>query len=880
LPEKLTPMMQQYVEIKNQHPDKIVFFQVGDFYEMFYGDAETVAKELDLILTTRDVGKENPVPLAGVPIHAVDNYTARLIEKGYKIVICDQVEDASQAKGLVNREVTRITTPGTVTDQNMLEDTSNNYLVALVGENQGKEFGFAVTDISTGSFWVTEVKGENAISTLKGEWQRIKPSECICPQELGEQEPVIQGCLAVWDRVLTERLDPEFFSWDRAREEIVGQWGEDCWQKIRPEQNTMAAKACGSLLLYIKELYQKSLQHLRPVEMYFPGEYMVLDGITRRNLELVQTIREGKKKGSLLWVLDFTCSSMGGRLFKRWVEQPLKDVQKIESRLEAVGELSGNEPLKEELRNYLKKMWDLERLCSRLNFGHVNARDMMALRKTLETLPEIKEIFKEATSGILLDSVDRLPVFKELVDTLSGAIVEDPPMSLSEGGIIKDGYDQEVDGLREICREGKNWLLDLERRERERSGIKSLKVGYNRVFGYYIEVTKANLHLVPEEYHRKQTLVNAERYITDELKKMEEQITGADQKLAQLEYRLFENLRQQTLAYTQQMQEASEILAELDCLQSLAEAALRNNYYRPEVAEGGEVMEIKQGRHPVVEKMSLEERFVPNDIYMDSRENHIILTGPNMAGKSTFCRSVALICLMAQLGGFVPAAEARVPVLDRMFARVGASDDLSGGQSTFMVEMNETASILKEATPRTLILLDEIGRGTSTYDGMSIARSVVEYLQRNIRAWTLFSTHYHEMTDLEDRLEGVKNYTVLVKEKSDTVVFLRKVVPGRADKSYGINVAKLAGLPGEVIQRAQAILEEVENNSEGAVQDNGVKQLSLTDLHSSAGRLEEEEKEILEELKVYEPDATTPLEALQLLYRIKNKLCQYQEKEV
>lgn len=880
MPEKLTPMMQQYVEIKNQHPDKIVFFQVGDFYEMFYGDAETVAKELDLILTTRDVGKENPVPLAGVPIHAVDNYTARLIEKGYKIVICDQVEDASQAKGLVNREVTRITTPGTVTDQNMLEDTSNNYLVALVGENQGKEFGFAVTDISTGSFWVTEVKGENAISTLKGEWQRIKPSECICPQELGEQEPVIQGCLAVWDRVLTERLDLEFFSWDRAREEIVGQWGEDYWQKIRPEQNTMAAKACGSLLLYIKELYQKSLQHLRPVEMYFPGEYMVLDGITRRNLELVQTIREGKKKGSLLWVLDFTCSSMGGRLFKRWVEQPLKDVQKIESRLEAVGELSGNEPLKEELRNYLKKMWDLERLCSRLNFGHVNARDMMALRKTLETLPEIKEIFKEATSGILLDSVDRLPVFKELVDTLSGAIVEDPPMSLSEGGIIKDGYDQEVDGLREICREGKNWLLDLERRERERSGIKSLKVGYNRVFGYYIEVTKANLHLVPEEYHRKQTLVNAERYITDELKKMEEQITGADQKLAQLEYRLFENLRQQTLAYTQQMQEASEILAELDCLQSLAEAALRNNYYRPEVAEGGEVMEIKQGRHPVVEKMSLEERFVPNDIYMDSRENHIILTGPNMAGKSTFCRSVALICLMAQLGGFVPAAEARVPVLDRMFARVGASDDLSGGQSTFMVEMNETASILKEATPRTLILLDEIGRGTSTYDGMSIARSVVEYLQRNIRAWTLFSTHYHEMTDLEDRLEGVKNYTVLVKEKSDTVVFLRKVVPGRADKSYGINVAKLAGLPGEVIQRAQAILEEVENNSEGAVQDNGVKQLSLTDLHSSAGRLEEEEKEILEELKVYEPDATTPLEALQLLYRIKNKLCQYQEKEV
>ncbi len=880
MPEKLTPMMQQYVEIKNQHPDKIVFFQVGDFYEMFYGDAETVAKELDLILTTRDVGKENPVPLAGVPIHAVDNYTARLIEKGYKIVICDQVEDASQAKGLVNREVTRITTPGTVTDQNMLEDTSNNYLVALVGENQGKEFGFAVTDISTGSFWVTEVKGENAISTLKGEWQRIKPSECICPQELGEQEPVIQGCLAVWDRVLTERLDLEFFSWDRAREEIVGQWGEDYWQKIRPEQNTMAAKACGSLLLYIKELYQKSLQHLRPVEMYFPGEYMVLDGITRRNLELVQTIREGKKKGSLLWVLDFTCSSMGGRLFKRWVEQPLKDVQKIESRLEAVGELSSNEPLKEELRNYLKKMWDLERLCSRLNFGHVNARDMMALRKTLETLPEIKEIFKEATSGILLDSVDRLPVFKELVDTLSGAIVEDPPMSLSEGGIIKDGYDQEVDGLREICREGKNWLLDLERRERERSGIKSLKVGYNRVFGYYIEVTKANLHLVPEEYHRKQTLVNAERYITDELKKMEEQITGADQKLAQLEYRLFENLRQQTLAYTQQMQEASEILAELDCLQSLAEAALRNNYYRPEVAEGGEVMEIKQGRHPVVEKMSLEERFVPNDIYMDSRENHIILTGPNMAGKSTFCRSVALICLMAQLGGFVPAAEARVPVLDRMFARVGASDDLSGGQSTFMVEMNETASILKEATPRTLILLDEIGRGTSTYDGMSIARSVVEYLQRNIRAWTLFSTHYHEMTDLEDRLEGVKNYTVLVKEKSDTVVFLRKVVPGRADKSYGINVAKLAGLPGEVIQRAQAILEEVENNSEGAVQDNGVKQLSLTDLHSSAGRLEEEEKEILEELKVYEPDATTPLEALQLLYRIKNKLCQYQEKEV
>jgi len=881
LSEKLTPMMQQYLDIKNSHQDKVVFFQVGDFYEVFYEDAEMVSRELDIILTTRDVGKDNPVPLAGVPVHAVSSYTARLIEKGYKIVICDQVEDASLAKGLVKREVTRITTPGTVTDPDMLEDTSNNYLAALVREEGEKKCGLAVTDISTGSFWVTEIKGDNSLSTLKGEWQRIQPSECICPQEVREDDPALMQCLEVWNGALIERMENSYFSLTQGQKEIAEQWGEECLRALNPGTYPLAVKASGALLMYIKKLYQRSLQHLRPVEMYFPGEYMVLDGITRRNLELVQTIREGKKKGSLLEVLDHSCSSMGGRMLKRWVEQPLKDLHNIKLRQEGVRELVKKEAKQEDLRSFLKKMWDLERLCSRLNFGNVNARDLVALRKTLEMLPRVKESLEDASSQFLHAAVDRLPLFADLVNTLEEAIVEEPPLTLNEGGIIKDGYSPEVDQLRTVCREGKDWLLELEKKERERTGIKSLKVGYNRVFGYYIEVTKANLHLVPVEYHRKQTLVNAERYITEELKRMEEQITGADQRVAQLEQSLFEEIRKQAIDYTEQMQKASEILAELDCLQSLARAALQNNYKPPLVLEEDSILEIKQGRHPVVEKVNPGERFVPNDIYMSREEKMIVLTGPNMAGKSTYCRSVALISLMAQMGGFVPAESAKLPVMDRIFARVGASDDLSSGQSTFMVEMNETASILEEATSATLILLDEIGRGTSTYDGMSIARSVMEYIQQNIGAWTLFSTHYHELTVMEEELEGVKNYTVLVKEKGSSVVFLRKVVPGRADKSYGINVARLAGMPEVVVKRAEAILNKVEKqNGISAGGDNGTRQLSLIDLSRCAPGVNEEEKEIIEEIKESDPDTLTPLEALQKLYNLKEKASRLEKKEV
>jgi len=869
---KLTPMMEQYLAIKDKHPDKIVFFQVGDFYEMFYRDAEIVSRELDLILTTRDVGKENPVPLAGVPVHAASGYSARLVEKGYKVVICDQVEDASLAKGLVTREVTRIITPGTVTDQNMLEDNQNNYLLSLVKDHEKEYYGLALADISTGGFWVTEITGENEnpLSMLKGEWQRIQPSECICPRELYQETDIINQCLQVWDRVLVEEVSGDYFETEHAWMELSGQWKEDELTGLHPKDYPLAVAAGGALLSYVKGLYQNRLQHLRPAERYSPGEYMVLDGVTRRNLELVQTIREGKRKGSLLGVLDNTCTSMGSRLLKRWVEQPLKDIAQIKHRSEGVEELYHNASFKEELGAFLKNTWDLERLCGRMNFGNVNPRDLLAIKKSLGRLPEIKETLGQARSRVLQETCSEMPLFHELVDHLYRALVDDPPMTLNEGGIIREGYHEEVDQLRTVCRDGKNWLLDLEKKERERTGIKSLKVSYNRVFGYYIEVTKTNLHLVPTEYHRKQTLVNAERYITEELKKMEEQITGADQKLVRLEQTLFEELRQRVLDYIEGIQKAAFLLAKLDGLQSLAEAAAVNRYVRPAWSDQDK-LEIKEGRHPVVENMNLGERFVPNDVHLDENEKAIILTGPNMAGKSTYCRSVALNCLMGQMGGFVPAEAAHLPVLDRIFARVGASDDLSRGESTFMVEMNEAASILKESTPRTLVVLDEIGRGTSTYDGMSIARSVLEYLQENIGSWTLFSTHYHELTVLEDELEGVKNYTVAVKEKGSTVVFLRKVLPGRADRSYGINVARLAGLPEAVIDRAQDILEQTEKTSREVENSRRTRQLSFLDLSTSAG-LNGKEKEVIDELKELSPDQISPREALQKLYQLQEKI--------
>lgn len=864
-----SPMMEQYARIKDEHRDKILLFQVGDFYELFYEDARIASRDLDLILTTRDSDKENPVPLAGVPMHAVDNYLHRLLEKGYKVAICDQVEDASQVKGLVKREVTRIVTPGTVTDEAMLQETRNNYLISLLKDSDNY-YGMAVVDVSTGSFWATEISGENAINLIKAEWQRITPAEAICTSWMREDK-VLYECFNLWDQAMVEEVPEEYFFHENALQTIKDQWDSKDIDEFLFGKYPLAVAAGGALIMYLKSLQKSRLDHLQPVELYFPGEYMVLDGITRRNLELTQTMREGKKKGSLLGVMDHTSTSMGGRLLKRWIEQPLKDINHINRRIEAVQELSDNVSLKDDLKSSLKNIFDLERLCSRINYGNVNARDLIALKKTLNLLPQIKSLIPNAQSDHLREISQQLPTFETLITLLESALVEEPPLNLRDGGIIKDGYNEEVDRLRKVCRESKDWLLEMEKQERERTGIKSLKISYNRVYGYYLEVTKNNIHLVPQEYHRKQTLVNAERYITEKLKELEDEITGATEKLVNLEYRIFEEVREEVLAYTSQLQFCAQLLAKLDCLQSLGEVAIINRYSRPHISPENP-LHIAQCRHPVIENMNLEERFVPNDAYLDHSQKMLIITGPNMAGKSTYCRSVALVGLLAQIGSFVPANNATLPVFDRIFARVGASDDLSAGQSTFMVEMNETATILKEATPQTLVVLDEIGRGTSTFDGMSIARSVLEYINHHLNSWTLFSTHYHELTALEDELQGIKNCTMAVREKGNSVIFLRKVIPGKADKSYGVNVARLAGLPPEVIERAETILKEAESQSKQ--QDkNPIKQISFFELGSENQTDDDDNTpKVIEDLKSLQPDLMSPLEALEELYRLQSLL--------
>lgn len=868
---KISPMMQQYLSIKDQHPDKILFFQVGDFYETFWEDARTVSRELELVLTSRDSSKSDGIPLAGMPVHAASNYMARLLEKGYKVVICDQVEDASQAKGLVKREITRIITPGTVTDLNMLEENRNNYLLSLHKEEGPNEYGMAVVDVSTGGFWATEICGDGCMDMIKTEWQRLRPSECIVTRDLKKELSIMEVCNN-FENTLLEEVPADWFQVRNAAAEIGNQWGEEQLKLLELERNPLAVQASGALIAYLKNLQRSDLKHLKPVELYSPGQYLLFDGVTRRNLELTHTIREGKKKGSLLWVLNHTCSSMGERMLKRWIEQPLRELDKINSRIDAVEEFYQTVELKDEMRSLLRKVYDLERLCSRINFGNVDARDLVALKNSLVLLPRITKLLDGARSALLKEIRISFPNLSGLAQLISDTLVDEPPSGLRDGGFIRGGFDPEVDRLRLICSDGKQWLLNFEKEEKERTGIKSLKVGYNRVFGYYIEITRTYLHMVPPGYHRKQTLVNAERYINERLKEMEGEITGAGEKLAHLEFNLFEELREKTLTLCPSIQLAAQLLAELDCLQSLGEAALLNRYNRPSLSRDNP-LSIKEGRHPVVEKTGLDERFVPNDALLDREHPLLIITGPNMAGKSTYCRSIALICLMAQMGGFVPAGSAILPVLDRIFARVGASDDLSSGQSTFMVEMNETASILKEATRDTLIVMDEIGRGTSTYDGMSIARSVLEYIQGYIKAWTLFSTHYHELTVMENELTGIKNCTMAVKEKDGHVIFLRKVTPGKADRSYGINVARLAGLPSRVIFRAEELLRETEKKGYMRSMERP-GQLSLIAYPPDLKSRQDDGKEtlIIKKIKELDPLQMTPLEALQKIFQLQSLL--------
>ena len=863
-----SPMMEQYKAVKEQHPDKLLMFQVGDFFELFFEDARIAAREMEIALTSRDAGSEDPIPLAGVPIHSAETYLNRLLSKGYKVVICEQVEDAQQVKGLVKREITRILTPGTITDPEMLEESRNNYLVTVINHNNDS-YGLAAVDISTGDFQVTEQKGEGAFEYITDELYRLQPSEILCGSP--ETEQLCRKLFVMKNNSLIEQLT-YIPGYNESRQLITEQWDDNTWSTLNLDNYPLAAKAGASALAYLKLLQQlpEKEKHFHRLNLYFTNQTMILDNVTGRNLELTRSLREGSKQGSLIGLLDRCLTAMGKRLLRRWVEYPLIKKNSIEERLDALDEFM-HKPLKRrELRKLLQNIFDLERFCSRLSYQRINARDLIALKKSLLQIELLKKNIADLESAIMNKISINIPDFTDLTNLIDRALVNDPPLTLKDGGLFKTGYDNDLDYLKNISEESNSLLLDFEKKEKQRTGIKSLRLGYNRNFGYYIEVTRTNLELVPPEYLRKQTLVNAERFTTEELQQMEEQITGAREKLAHLEYELFEKLRATVSTYTEKLLHASHNLACLDCIQSLSEVAERHGYCRPVFSENKSML-ISKARHPVVEN-TVSERFVPNDIYMDNNSYLLVITGPNMAGKSTYIRSAALISVMAQVGSFVPAAKAELPVMDRIFARVGASDDLSRGQSTFMVEMQETAEILKEATENSLIILDEIGRGTSTYDGMSIARSVLEYISREIKAKTLFSTHYHELTNLEGNLPGVKNYTIAVKEKGKQVIFLRQLVPGKADKSYGINVARLAGVPVEVLIRAEKILTELEMTASST----GDQQLSLLPMVSETSPANIHELEVIEQLKEIDLNRITPLEAIQKLFELQKQLLDYE----
>lgn len=858
-----TPMMEQYLHIKQSYRDAILFFRLGDFYEMFFDDALLASRELEITLTGRDAGEKERVPMCGVPYHAADNYIARLIKKGYKVAVCEQVEDPSAAKGIVKREVVRVITPGTVLEGQSLEEGNNNYLLAVAPCERG--YGLAVADISTGLFQVTQIEGKSAGAALIDEIVRLTPSEILIPGNYVDHTLVDE----IKSRIQTtitfiDRAEHTIQHVHKALEEIT-----DPGQQRNLEKMPLAVTAAGVLLDYIKETQKKELSQVKNINIYSISDFMVLDTTTRRNLEITSSLRDGNRWGTLIWVLDNTCTAMGCRLLKNWLEQPLLNVEKINHRLQAVEEMVDNVFLRLEIVKFLKEIYDLERLVTRSVYGSANARDLLALKKSLSVLPEIKRVLDNAKADLLIKYKEQINPVKDIYNELERGLKDDPPVSLREGSLIREGYHPEVDSLRSASRDGRNWLAGLEARERERTGIKSLKIGFNKVFGYYLEVTKSNLGCVPKDFIRRQTLANAERFITPELKAVEERILGAEDRLIQLEYKLFCEIREKVAVYAKSILETARALAGLDVIISLAVSAIKENLVRPRIGNHGRIF-IREGRHPVVEKVMGPGKFVPNDIELGGEQNLILLTGPNMAGKSTYMRQVALLVLMAQTGSFVPAAEAEIGLVDRIFTRVGAADDLAAGQSTFMVEMKECQVIVSEASNKSLIIMDEVGRGTSTYDGISIARALVEYIVQNIGAKTIFSTHYHELTDLE-QLPGVKNYTILVKEEDNSIYFLRRVVPGRADRSYGIHVAALAGLPDEIIKKARYYLEGLECVT--AAPEEIAAATEVKCVHAEPGIMINPKGEaVLQELATLDLLGTTPLEALNILARWQKKL--------
>ena len=875
----LSPMMAQYMETKKQYSDCILFYRLGDFYEMFFDDALTASKELEITLTGKECGLEERAPMCGVPYHAVDSYLSRLVQKGYKVAIAEQMEDPKLAKGLVKREVIRVVTPGTITSAQALDETKNNYLMGIV--YLADKMGVSVADITTGDFLVTEVSTDRA---LFDEINKFSPAEVICNDAFSMSGISLEDLKDRYHFTVST-LDSHFFQDESCRKVLREHFKVGSLEGLGLGDYDCGVIAAGAVLQYLYETQKSTLDHLTTIVPYATGNYMVLDSSTRRNLELLETMREKQKRGSLLWVLDKTRTAMGARLLRTWIEQPLIRKEEILKRQNAIEELNLNYISREELGEYLNPVYDLERLIGRISYKTANPRDLLAFRNSIAMVPHIKRLLGEFTSDALKELAEDLDPLEDLDDLITRAIMEEPPITVREGGMIKDGYNEEADRLRHAKTEGKTWLADLEARERDSTGIKNLKVKYNKVFGYYFEVTNSFKDLVPEYFIRKQTLTNAERYTTDELKNLEDVIMGAEDKLVSLEYDLFCEVRDAIAAEVVRIQKTARAIAAVDVFVSLSTVATRNNYVKPQINEKGTI-QIKGGRHPVVEKMMRDDMFVANDTILDNSKNRIsIITGPNMAGKSTYMRQTALIVLMAQIGSFVPADQANIGICDRIFTRVGASDDLASGQSTFMVEMTEVANILRNATKNSLLILDEIGRGTSTFDGLSIAWAVVEHISntRLLGAKTLFATHYHELTELEGLMSGVTNYCIAVKEQGDDIVFLRKIVKGGADKSYGIQVAKLAGVPDSVINRAKELVEQLVDSdltartreiAEGSApaghkpvpkpDDVEMSQLTLFDTVR--------EDDIIEELKNLELGNMTPIDALNTLYRMQTKL--------
>ena len=868
---KVTPMMEQYFEIKNRYRHCLLFFRLGDFYELFFDDAVIGSRELGLTLTGKDWGQKERAPMCGVPFHSADSYIDKLVQSGYKVAICEQVEDPKLAKGIVKRDVIRIVTPGTVIDNEVLDENKNNYIMSIYGDSKG--YALAVCDVTTGEFQTAEFTSANAEEKLFDEAARFMPAEIITNGYF-----LNTPCAGRIRKNLNIDLNDAgdaCFAYRNAAKTICRHFDILSVDGLGLGERTFSVCASGGLLDYLYETQKNNLEHIGKITLYSTNDFMLLDVSTRRNLELTETMRENSRRGSLLWVIDKTKTAMGARLLRKWVEQPLINSADINKRLDAVEELKDDFFKREEIKDVLSTMQDFERIMGRIVYKTANARELVNLKNSIENLPQLKKILEISKSGYMKEIYSELDTLEDIFALIDKAIVDDPPFSVREGGMIKEGYSSEADSLLQAKRRGSDWISDMEKQEREKTGIKNLRINYNRVFGYYIEVTKSYLDLVPENYMRKQTLANCERYTTKELNDLADLILGSSDRLIDLEYNIFCDVREKVASQVNRIQYTAYITAVCDAIQSLAETAQAQDYVKP-VVDDGEVIDIKDGRHPSVEKMS-DVAFIANDVYLDNEENRLlIITGPNMAGKSTYMRQNAIITILAQIGSFVPASSAHIGVCDRIFTRVGASDDLASGQSTFMVEMTEVANILNNATSKSLLILDEIGRGTSTFDGLSIAWAVMEYIadKKQIGAKTLFATHYHELTELEGKLPGVKNYCITVKEEGEDIIFLRKIKRGGADHSYGIQVARLAGLPNKVIKRSTAILKKLN------AADIAKKTRKLADEAKEAAEEEVvqidmfniKENQIIDDINKIDVMSLTPIQALQTLFDLQNKI--------